>query len=211
MDIYDNIKDILTASFSDWIKINDNKSGFTIENFPYTIGVDEKLTKPHCALCVSVNNCYFKNEDDKKPIEFGYDQYNLEQIPFLNRGLYHPRCHCKKIAINKPTAKQIEIIFKQGKIDWLLKDKIHWIHSWGYKDFDVDLLISNLILATKEAYLLGSYQRKTHDKYGFKISLYIKLKGINDHQGEIFNLISSCMIFPNGKLKINTFIGGKIK
>ena len=34
MGIFDNIKDELTASFSDWIKINDNKSGFTIEDFP---------------------------------------------------------------------------------------------------------------------------------------------------------------------------------
>lgn len=30
MSFFDNIKDKLTESFSDWIKINDNKSGFTI-------------------------------------------------------------------------------------------------------------------------------------------------------------------------------------
>lgn len=209
MGIFDNIKDELTASFSDWIKINDNKSGFTIEDFPYATGVDEEITKPHCALCVSVNNCCFKNEDGKKPIEFDYGKYNLKQIPFLNRGLYYPYCHCKKIAINKPLSNQIEIIFKQGKIDWLLKDKIHWVHSWGYKDSDIDLLISNLLFEMKEAYVSGTYQKKTHDKYGFKISLHIKLKGINDHQGEMFNLISSCMIFPNGKLKVNTLVGGK--
>ena len=65
MSFFDNIKDKLTASFSDWIKINDNKSGFTIEDFPYATGVDEELTNPQCALCVSVNNCYFKNEEDK--------------------------------------------------------------------------------------------------------------------------------------------------
>ena len=211
MGIFDNIKDSLTASFSDWIKINDNKSGFTIEDFPYEAGVDEEITKPHCALCVSINNCYFKNEEDKKPIEFNYGQYTLEQIPFSSRGLYHPHCHYKNIAISKPLSKQIEIILKQGKIDWLLKDKIHWIHSWGYKDNDIDLLISELLFAMKEAYCSGNYLRKKHNKYGFKISLHIKLKGINDHQGEIFNLISSCMIFPNGKLKVNTFVGGKIK
>ena len=86
MSVFDNIKDKLTASFSDWIKINDNKSGFTIEDFPYATGVDEELTNPHCALCVSVNNCYFKNEEDKKPIEFNYGKYSLNQIPFLNRA-----------------------------------------------------------------------------------------------------------------------------
>lgn len=169
----------------------------------------KKITKPHCALCVSVNNCSFKNEEDKKPLEFDYSKYTLEQIPLTNRGLYHPNCHCNKVAISKPLSNQIEIIFKQGKIDWLLKDKIHWIHSWGYKDTNVDLLIDELILSMKEAYALGSYKRKTHNKYGFKISLYIKLKGINDHQGETFNLISSCMIFPNRKLKVNTLVGGK--
>ncbi len=70
MGIFDSIQETLTAKFSDWIKINDNKSGFTIEDFPYETGIDEKITKPHCALCVSVNNCYFKNKEDKKPIEF---------------------------------------------------------------------------------------------------------------------------------------------
>lgn len=61
----------------------------------------------------------------------------------------------------------------------------------------------------KDAYILGDYIKKAHDKYGFKISLFIKLKGVNDHLGETFNLMSSCMIFPNGKLKVNTFVGGK--
>lgn len=209
MGIFDNIQERLTAKFSDWIKINDNKSGFTIEDFPYETGVDEEITKTHCALCVSVNNCCFKNEEDKKPVEFDYGKYSLQEMPLLNRGLYHPHCHCKKIAVSKPNYDEISFIIEQGKIWWLLKDKIHWIHSWGYKDEDIGLLLNELQLAMREAYVLGNYKRKTHNKFGFKITLYIKLKGIKDHQGEIFNLISSRMIFPNGKLKVNTLVGGK--
>ena len=57
MSLLNNIRETLLADFSDWIKINDGKSGFTIEDFPYATGVDEDVTKPHCALCVTVNNC----------------------------------------------------------------------------------------------------------------------------------------------------------
>lgn len=76
MGLLDAYKSQINAYFSEWIKINDNKSIWTIEDFPYKTGVDEELTYPHCWKCVTINNCIFKNEDEKKPVEFDYNKYS---------------------------------------------------------------------------------------------------------------------------------------
>ena len=90
MSVFDNMKDKLLSYFtsndkisSDWIKINDKKTscGWTIEDFPYDIGVNEKITEPHCWKCVTVNQCWFKNEEDKKPEHFDYSEYTFTKIP----------------------------------------------------------------------------------------------------------------------------------
>ena len=60
MGILDSYKDLINASFSKQIKVEDNQSKWTIEDFPYNTGVDEDITKPHCWKCVTVNKCWFK-------------------------------------------------------------------------------------------------------------------------------------------------------
>ena len=88
MGFLDSYQNQINAHFSDWIKINDDKTGcgWTIEDFPYNIGVDENLTEPHCWRCVSVNQCWFKNEAKKKPEHFDYSQYSYTQMPKSKRG-----------------------------------------------------------------------------------------------------------------------------
>ncbi len=211
MSFFDNIKDKLTASFSDWIKINDNKSGFTIEDFPYATGVDEELTNPHCALCVSVNNCYFKNEEDKKPIEFNYGKYSLNQIPFLNRGLYHPHCHCKKIAISKPNYQELQLLINDGKKMYLFSDKLGIIIYMGYKESEKEKFYNAFEYYVKYAFSQGKYYKRMHDKYGFRINIQVEMPGANEKASEIFKFNSGFTIFPNGKLKINTPFGGWTK
>ena len=90
--LLDAYKSQINAYFSEWIQINDEKTscGWTIEDFPLSPGVDENLTKPHCWKCVTVNQCWFKNEEEKKPKKFDYSKYKL--VP--NKGLYHFFCHC---------------------------------------------------------------------------------------------------------------------
>ena len=39
MNMFENMQDKLLAIFEDWIKINDNQSMWTIEDFPYITGV----------------------------------------------------------------------------------------------------------------------------------------------------------------------------
>lgn len=104
MGFLDAYKNEIDAHFSEWIKINDSSSGcgWTIEDFPYAVGVDESLTEPHCWKCVSVNQCWFKNEEGKKPKEFDYGNYSFSEISKSKRGLYHPNCHCKKFGVNVP-------------------------------------------------------------------------------------------------------------
>lgn len=94
MNAFESIQDKVLANFSEWIQINDPKSNWTIEDFPYETEVDEDATKPHCWKCVTVNQCWFKNENGKKPITFDYSKYSFSEVPKSKRGLYHPNCHC---------------------------------------------------------------------------------------------------------------------
>ena len=102
MSIFDNIFGDLLANFSEWIKIEDDQCPYTIQDFPYETGVDELKTIPHCFKCVTVNDCWFKNEKDKKPQELEISNPILNLFLEMNNqnGLYHPNCHCKKIAID---------------------------------------------------------------------------------------------------------------
>ena len=85
MNVFDNIREKLLSYFntndeisSDWIKINDGSNPWTIEDFPYRIegaqflseeekqkmlGVPEDGVDDHCWKCITVNQCWFKNED----------------------------------------------------------------------------------------------------------------------------------------------------
>ena len=48
MGIFENFKEIDCQIVNDgWVQILDNKSNWTIEDFPYDKGVDENITKPH--------------------------------------------------------------------------------------------------------------------------------------------------------------------
>lgn len=217
MDVFDNMRDKLLSYFntndeisSDWIKINDNKTecGWTIEDFPYNIGVDENLTDPHCWKCVSVNQCWFKNEEEKKPEHFDYSKYSFTQIPKSKRGLYHPNCHCKEKAMNVPRLKDIKILLDIGKIFYFFKDKTGLFNSWGYKNSDKDDFISNFKELVKDAYRRGNYQLEQHDKSGYKINLFITIYGTNEKRGKEYELKTAFIIFPKGTIRCVTLIGG---
>ena len=204
----DNFKNLF-FKYSDWIKINDPRSQWTIEDFPYETGAVEKITYTHCWKCVTVNNCWFVNETNKKPQTMNYslefiqsllEKFGLDAI----LGLYHPYCHCKELSISKPNENQIQLVVPPGKIDWLFKDKMKWLISMGYTENDKDLILTNLYQSCKLAYSQGNYVIKEHNRYGVKITLNIDFVGGN---GKIYKLKSSYTIFPNGKLKNNTLIG----
>ena len=210
MSIFDELQEKINVNFSDWIKIVDEKSDFIIDDFPYETGVDEELTKPHCYKSVTSNRCWFKNEADKKPQYFDYSPYSLVQIPLNKRGLFHPNCHCKEIAISTPTENDINLIIPDGKIEWLFKDKINWINNFGYRSEEEKTLFVKVIKdSIKKAYCSGDYKIRKHDRYGITITLFLKIDGFNEKKDKIYKVKSGFMMFSNGKLKCNTLIGGE--
>ena len=210
MSVFDKIKDRLTAKYSEWIKVEDDKSGWTIEDFSYETGVDEQLTKPHCWKCVAVNKCWFANEKGKKPDVFNnVGQTSIEWITSED-GLYHPRCHCEEIAI-EPIAEYIKFIIPVGKIDWLVNDKAHLLSVMGYKVTDVNEVLEIIKKLTAEQYVAGNYEKKVFDEKGFRIGIVIdKFPGKGEKRGKLYKVKSGWTIFPNGKLKSNTLIGGLV-
>lgn len=211
MSVFDDVKGMIIPDYSDWVMINDPKSDWTIEDFPYETGVDENLTRPHCWKCVSVNHCWFKDIEGKRPQEFDYSKYSLLDLPLAKRGLYHPNCHDQKIKITTPRPEQIKLIILPGKIRFFFIDKLNWYHSWGYTDNDKNLFINTILQLTKKSFSNGNYEIENHTKYGVKINLFFELPGINEKKNRFYKTWSNFMIFPNGKLKINTLIGGKNK
>ena len=160
MGVFDNIK--IDTTFGDWIQVLDNESSWTIEDFPYNTGVNEKLTYPHCEKCVAVNQCCFKNEKGKKPEKFNYSKFPLEKLLQLIPGLYHPFCHCKEHPLTLPSKNNITFIFLEGKINYFFLDKINWYHSWGYKDEDKDEFITLIKERVKESFINGNYEIEKH-------------------------------------------------
>jgi hypothetical protein len=117
MSAFDNIK--IDTSFGDWIQVFDDESSWTIEDFPYSSGVDGKITYPHCEKCVAVNHCYFKNEKGKKPenlpTELSRSLYILLQYNSANPSM-HLAKNSRTIAAPKRTAETIADRF----LDFLL-------------------------------------------------------------------------------------------
>ena len=214
MSIFDDLFNYLLANFSEWIKIEDYKSEWTIEDFPYETGVDERKTNPHCWYCVTINRCWFKNEEGKKPREFLTLDPSSSTLSILlgNSGLYHKYCHCKKEAIDNPTVDKIKLIIPDGKIDWMIKDKGHTLKEMGYKEDEFEMVVAIIGNLVKKEFVKGNYFARLHDKYGYKIGFIINdFPGKNEDQGKFYKIKSGWTIFPNGKLKCNTLVGGLLK
>ncbi len=208
MGILDAYKDLINASFSKWIRVEDKKSKWTIEDFPYDTGVDKDITYPHCWKCVTINNCWFKNEEKKKPKKIDFSLFPYSQIMKMIRGLYHPRCHCKEFAINVPKEKDIKLRIKDGKIKNFFKAKTGWYYSWGYQDRDKNDFINMVKELIINAYRQGNYYEEKHTKAGYQINLNIKVPGKNQKLNKEYELKSAFIIFPEGELRCITLIGG---
>ena len=208
MNMFQSVEEILTANFSEWIKVNDSKSQWTLEDVPYKSEVDDDLTKPHCWKCVTTNQCWFKNTELKKPECFDYSSYSFSQIGKSKRGLYHPNCHCKEMAINVPKNKDIKILKDIAKENYFFKEKKGWFSSWGYKSIDKNAFLSILYNLTIESYQKGNYEKEKHTKAGFQINIKVTIPGINEKKSKEYELKTCYIIFPNGKLRPITLVGG---
>ncbi len=202
MSIFDNI-------LGNWIQIVDDQNGITIDDYGYDTGVIEGTTGNHCVKCVAVNRCCFKNEANKKPEPFNTTGIKLLDIILdgLTPGLYHFGCHCKEIPVNLNIG-DIELVIPDGKIDYMFSSKLGWINAMGYYELDRENFVQVLFQQTKKSYLYGEYYIVDHTKYGCKVNLIIYIPGANDKIGKRYKIKTNYMIFPNGKLKMNTPLGG---
>ncbi|MCM1533708.1 MAG: hypothetical protein NC099_03545 [Corallococcus sp.] len=205
-----DVREQAESLFADWVQIVDNKSKRTIEDFPYDTGVPDRV-EGHCWRCVTVNYCWFANEKDKLPDEFDYGKYSSSQISEQIRGLYHPHCHCKKFPLSKPQSSKINLVKVEGKIDYMWRSKMHLFHKWGYTDMEKDAFVEMLAQKTKESYSNGNYEIEKHDNHGVKINCIFKIPSKNPQLGTEIEMWSNWMIFPNGTLKCNSFLGGWTK
>ena len=202
--------DEVDKKFGKWIQVLDSdNTSVTIEDFEYRLGVQGLITLKHCDKCVAVNKCWFKDEKDKKP-----EPYPILGIKVLDDfanavtpGLYHFKCHCYESDIITPSVEDIQLVVPEGKVGWLFKDKQDWIRSLGYDNNDEFLMVMYKLI--KQAYCDGGYKIKNHDKHGVKIDLYLTLPGSGIKSGKTYPVKSGFMIFPNGKLKCNTILGGR--
>lgn len=208
MGVLDVTKERLIAKYSDWIKVEDNKSRWTIEDFPYVSGVDEEKTNPHCWRCVTVNRCWFKNEEGKKPKTISNDNNMLDSI-LKQQGLYHNNCHCEEIGLPAPGLTDVKLLLLEGKLSYFFENKRGWYESWGYKESDIDFFIDTIAQLVRRSYSLGKYEIEKHTKYGVSINVFIDLPGINEKRGRFYKTWSCFMVFPDGRLKLNTLIGGR--
>ena len=208
MSILEPYYDLINPYFSKWIKVEDKFSNWTIEDFPYSEGVNEIATNPHCWRCVTVNKCWFKNETNKKPEHFDYSKYSYNEIPKSDRGLYHPHCHCKELAINVPKENDIDVILTSDKINNFFKNKSGLSHSWGYRDKDKNEFIELLKSNIKISYRRGNYYKEKHTRFGYQINLLIIIEGVNEKKGKEYQFESAFIIFPNGKIRCVTIFGG---
>ena len=208
-----NIRDVrnqVERLFADWIQIVDEENPWTIKDFPYKTGVPNEV-EGHCWRCITVNYCWFANETEKMPAEFDYENDSLSEIFGQIRGLYHPNCHCKKYAIPKPNVSEIKLIETDGKIGYMWESKKQLFHKWGYSDLEQEAFVEMIAQKTKESYAAGNYEIEEHDKYGVKINCIFKIPSKNPEFGTEIEMWSNWMIFPNGILKCNSYLGGWTK
>ena len=73
---------------------------------------------------------------------------------------------------------------------------------------DKDLFIKMYKDLVTDAYRRGNYVYKKHERSGYQINLLISFNGKNDKRFNQYNLRAAFVVFPNGKLRCVTLIGG---
>ena len=90
----------------------------------------------------------------------------------------------------------------------MIKDKAHLLKELGYTSNDYLKVIETTKNLVQEEYIKGNYSFKAHDEMGYRIGFVLNFPGINEDIGKIYKIKTGWSVFPNGKLKCNTLIGG---
>ena len=148
----------------------------------------------HCPVCLKLDQCWFT--DDKKPL--------LPQ---------HPHCHC--IVEPIPLSTVVNEANAESKIekysDYLFNPKYDYngkralFEAWGYSKIDSEMLLKELERQALEEYIRRDFELGKLDMYGQRINIQIELD--RKDKEETVHFISGWMIYPAGKIKLNTPYG----
>ena len=209
MNVFEKVSAEAKVLFSDWIKVGDPRNNLTIEDFEKS-GVDQTKTNGHCWKCVTVNQCWFKNEIDKKPLHYDYGNYSFGDAPLSKRGLYHPYCHDKEYSINVPKQEQIIILKLRTNFNNFFKRKKAILYGIGYTDKDEKEIMDLYVNQVKTNFRYGNYYFYKHWEYGYQINIEITIVGKGTFKNKQHKFKSGLIIYPNGKLKIATIFAGRL-
>lgn len=153
-----------------------------------------------CALCVSVNHCYFSNEFKKKPM-----------LP------KHPHCKCNAVRRDPPDPSEITLDFPKDKVTAYLfakPEKSGIMTSWGYDVASADEaqeVYDAIAQQVTAAYAAGEYRLHKHNEYGQRINIDCRLPGKRDKAGRTYSFWTGWIVYPYGKLYCCTPFGGRNK
>lgn len=109
-----------------------------------------------------------------------------------------------------PQKENIKLIVPDGKIWYLFNKKLPTVLAYmGYTENDSKDEILNLVYEhARKSFSLGDYKIKIIDRFGVAITLFYDFPGRNQYANKIYRVKTEWIIFPDGKIKANTLIGG---
>jgi hypothetical protein len=129
----------------------------------------------------------------------------------------HPNCHCDTEPVSQATVarfaransdirKFTEYIFAPVPKTFDSASKKKLFTGWGYSILDSIDLKAEFIRQGLEKYIRGEYTLGDLDEHGQRIDIRIELPR-KDKIGTV-SFVSGWMVYPNGKIQLNTPYGG---
>ncbi|MCL2621607.1 MAG: hypothetical protein FWD32_01075 [Firmicutes bacterium] len=170
------------------------RSQLNIENCGGT-AMDDPIAKV-CAMCVSVNQCIYYNQIDKRP-----------KIP------QHPHCKCNHSEKPNPTTQNLKVTFEIEKITKYLfvdESKKKLFESMGYTKDDAQLVYDMILTSCVNNFCSANYELNKHNIHGQRITIPCTIMGKGVKLGRQYSFVTGWVLYPDG-IKNNTPFGGKIK
>ena len=195
LNVFDNIRDKVLSLFNQngWIKWIHEGTMRAYDNEDKKSNIIYASKSNHCAKCLNMNGCCFPRN-------------NMPNYPL------HYNCHCWLMPVNNihfeatSTNEKFTInIFNPTETN----GKIVLFESLGYDKMDYEMLIDLYCKQAKEKYSNGDFILGKLDNFGQRINIVIALPSKDGSR--IKYVKSAWMVYPDGKIKLITADGGKVK
>ena len=81
----------------------------------------------------------------------------------------------------------------------------------GYTENDKEEILNLVVEHARKSFASGDYKIREIDRFGVAITLFYNFPGKNEFANKVYRVKTGWMIFPNGKIKANTLIGGIVE